>query len=147
MSRPLRAHFLFAWGAFVQSAVGLSEVMSLEELLSPIGENRELISANVRGLRRARRDGGAATTGKDRRLYSQEKCRRSSRDTTLTGTIFKAWFPPTVVELFSSRVLWTCERRSSNHVWGKATAVESMMFPSSRLSRSLLVAPRIIPLT
>ncbi|CAM9709443.1 unnamed protein product [Ectocarpus sp. 12 AP-2014] len=46
------------------SAVGLSEVMSLEELLCPIGGNRELISANVRGLRGACRDGGAAATGR-----------------------------------------------------------------------------------
>ncbi|CBN75666.1 conserved unknown protein [Ectocarpus siliculosus] len=46
------------------SAVGLSEVMSLEELLCPIGGNRELISANVRGLRGACRDGGAAAAGR-----------------------------------------------------------------------------------
>ncbi|CAN0325402.1 unnamed protein product, partial [Ectocarpus sp. 6 AP-2014] len=38
--------------------------MSLEELLCPIGGNRELISANVRGLRGACRDGGAAATGR-----------------------------------------------------------------------------------
>ncbi|CAN0093630.1 unnamed protein product [Pylaiella littoralis] len=44
-------------------AVGLSEVMSLEELLCPLGGNRERISANVRGLRGACRDGGAAPSG------------------------------------------------------------------------------------
>eukprot|EP00903_Cladosiphon_okamuranus_P017430 g16054.t1 len=41
-------------------AVALSEVMSLEELLCPLGGNRERMSANVRGLRGACRYSGAA---------------------------------------------------------------------------------------
>eukprot|EP00752_Nemacystus_decipiens_P002888 g2687.t1 len=41
-------------------AVALSEVMSLEELVCPVGGNRERMSANVRGLRGACRYGGAA---------------------------------------------------------------------------------------
>lgn len=44
--------------------MGLSEVMSLEELFCPLGGNRERISANVRGLRGACRNGGAAPSGK-----------------------------------------------------------------------------------
>lgn len=44
--------------------MALSEVMSLEELLCPLGGNRERMSANVRGLRGACRYGGAAPAGK-----------------------------------------------------------------------------------
>ncbi|CAM9609032.1 unnamed protein product [Laminaria digitata] len=44
-------------------AVGLSDVMSLDELFCPLGGNRERISANVRGLRRACRAGGDIPTG------------------------------------------------------------------------------------
>lgn len=45
------------------AAVSLSEVMSVEELLCPLGGNRDGISANVRGLRGACRNGGAVPSG------------------------------------------------------------------------------------
>ena len=46
-----------------QGAVALSEVMSLEELLCPLGGNRERMLANIKGLRGACRYGGAAPAG------------------------------------------------------------------------------------
>ena len=43
--------------------MGLSDVMSVDELFCPLGGNRERISANVKELRRACRAGGDIPTG------------------------------------------------------------------------------------
>lgn len=43
--------------------MGLSDVMSLDELFCPLGGNRDRISANVRGLRRACRADGDIPAG------------------------------------------------------------------------------------